>query len=311
MIANGEYLVVERDRVRLLQVSDGKEKAGIETWPEVVGCFAVSRDGRFIAMGTNSSSVFMWNTETLAYRKVATCTDKRGLVIFAVDFSSDSSRLVVGTKDDTAFIFDIATGNQVQTLQHEGSVVAAKYSPYGDRIATGTYISVHIWDSDGCLLVNIDNGVSTRNNIGFLWFDNHLFVLTRNTVLELDASSGSLVSEWPVPGSSDSCISISQHGEFIAHSCLHIVTFWDTSTHAQLGLIQRPHSISAIAHSLDDQFLMICGRYGKITINDLSRITVSISFFWIIPYLNNWLFRPFFRIGFNPFVSTTPCFQGI
>ena len=67
-----------------------------------------------------------------------------------------------------------------------------------------------------------------------------------------------------------------KHGEFIAHSTRRTVTFWDTATHTQLGLIQHLQDIRSIAVLPDDRFLAIGGKDGKITINSLFTITVSI-----------------------------------
>ena len=300
LTANGECLVVGSDRVRLLQVKDGKEMTRIETGRGIVRCLAVSKDSRFIAAGTSLGDVTVWDTKTqekvLAY---TTNNGKYGIPIYAIDFSLHSTRLVVGTRNHTALIFDVATGNIVQRLHPPLEihwVIAANYSPNGDRIATATWRSVHVWDSNnGRMLARIDVGVSTWNNTGLLWFNNHIFVLSDGTIQEFDASSGLSVSEWPVPAADEHwCISLPPHGEFIAHSRYHTITFWDTSTHAKLGPIRHPQTICSIAHSPDDQFLVIGGGKGKIAINDLSRITVSPVFLWKIANLNHFLVSTIF-----------------
>jgi WD40 repeat protein len=95
-------------------------------------------------------------------------------------------------------------------------------------------------------------------NGGLLWSNSHLFVISDSEIKQFDASSGSLVSERPVPGEeSFSCIAIPNYGQFIAHSAHRIVTFWDMSTHTHLGLIQYPQNIRSIALSHDDRFLAI------------------------------------------------------
>jgi WD40 repeat protein len=77
---------------------------------------------------------------------------------------------------------------------------------------------------------------------------------------------GNKVGQGVCVGHNDSCIALPKHGEFIAYSTKRTVTFWDTSTHTQLGLIQHPQDIRSIALSPDDRFLAIGGEGGKITI---------------------------------------------
>ena len=132
--------------------------------------------------------------------------------------------------------------------------------------------------------------VTPSFNTGLPWFNNHLFVVSGSTIKQLEASTGSTVSKWPVPDTNNtSCIALPQHGEFIAYSTNDTVTFLDTSTHTRIALIQHTQDIVSIALSPDDQFLAIGGHGGGITIRSLSRITVSNVFIWIMADLNSFL----------------------
>ena len=132
-------------------------------------CLAMSNNGRWIAAGTFWGDVFVWNAKT--YEKVFSHRDDI-LDINGVDFSPDSTRLVSASDNSTTTIWDIVTRKRVQTLQHDGSVRAAKYSPQGDRIATATPGSVRVWDSnDGRLLKYIPETVTPCYNTGLLWLD--------------------------------------------------------------------------------------------------------------------------------------------
>ena len=255
------------------RVEDGKQMSTIKA--NIIQCLAVSKDGRWIAAGTAWGDVFVWNAET--HEKVIShWEDDRSTD--GVDFSPDSTRLVSASNNCTATIWDIATRERVQTLDHGDSVRAAKYSPQGDRIATATHGSVRVWDSDSDrLLVDIKVSVTPLSNTGLCWFNNHLFVVSDNKIEQIEPFTGSAVSGWPVPHSIDSsCIALPKHGQFIAYSTQRTVLFWDTATHTQLGLIQHPQDIRSIAISPDDRFLAISAEDGKITINSLSHITVSI-----------------------------------
>ena len=277
--ANGEYVVGGGgDDVGVWRVEDGKQIAtlALAAGPTVY-CVAVSKDGRWIAAGTNNGVVIMWDAKT--FEKVFSHKEGNSVnVTFGVDFSPDSTRLMA-SHSHTATVWDVATRKKVQILDHENFVVASKYSPQGDRIATANHESVRVWDVGGRLLVDIPVRVTPQCNKGLLWSNNHLFVVSDGTIKEFEASTGSTVSEWLVPHASyGSCIALPKHGKFIAYSTNDTVAFWDTSTHAPLGLIQHPQSIYSIALSTDNQFLATGGQGGEITIRSLSRIIVGAMF---------------------------------
>ncbi|KAF8554675.1 hypothetical protein OG21DRAFT_1508679 [Imleria badia] len=271
---NGEYLVSGGSGVRVWRVKDTKLMATMEAYT-VILCIAVSKDGEWIAAGTGQG-VIVWDTKT--YEKACTLK-KDSEAVYAVDFSPDSSRLVTRMNGNIAIVWDITAGKQIQTLHHENTVRAAKYSPLGDRIVTGTILAVRVWDSnDGRLLSDIKGGVPVWGNDCLLCFNNNLLVVSWDKkIMEFDASTGSAASEWPFLDIDDTHrgISLPKHGKFITYSTTRTVTFWDISTHSQLALIDYPQGISSFALSPDDRFIAIGGEDKKITIKSLSRITNS------------------------------------
>ena len=257
------------------RVQDGQRVATIKAWH--VFCLAASKNGKWIAGGTFLGEVFLWDAET--YETVSKHKEEDSDGISAVDFSPDSTWLVSGSWNCTATIWDVARGKNTRTLKHKDGVRAAKFSSDGDRIATGTYRSTQVWDSqDGQLLVDIPVTVSSGYDNGLRWFNNHIFVISGTTIKQLDASTGSTVSEWPVPNSNYySCIAIPRDGKFIAYSTSRSVTFWDTSTHWQIGLVEHTEDINSITLSPGDRSLAIGGEHGAIMIQTLSLPTVSIA----------------------------------
>ena len=174
--------------------------------------------------------------------------------------------------------FGPAKRKRVLTLRHEVWVSAAKYSPQGNQIATATPDSIRVWDSNnGHLLMDIKVGVTPWYNTGLLWFDDRIFVVSDGKIKQIEASTGSVVSAWPVSkGDGFSCITLPQHGDFIAYSTRHTITFWDPATHIQLSHIQYPQKIRSTAISPDDRFIAISGMGGSVGVKRLSRITASI-----------------------------------
>ena len=202
------------------------------------GTLAASKDGRWIAMGSDADdrSVVVWDAKTFK----SFFRHKENIQVRAVDFSPDSTRLVHASlasarQTYTATIWDVAARKKVLTLDHEGWVIAAKYSPQGDRIATATHEFVRVWDSnDGRLLMDIPVTVTQYYNARLLWSNNHIFFISdKKTLKQFEASTGLAVSEWPIDTTTfllGSCIALPQHGAFIAYSIDDTVTFWDTSS---------------------------------------------------------------------------------
>ena len=255
--------------VRKRRAKKGEEVARMKTQGTVLS-LAASEDGKWIATGTEKE-MLVWNAET--YEEVL--KHEEGNHVRGVNFSPDSTQLVAGTDNCTAIVWDLVTGKQVQILQHQNYVIAAKYSPRGDRIATATSELVRVWDSnDGRLLVDIDVKVLPYYNTGLLWSNDHLFVVSDEKIEEFDASTGSKVSEWPVPDTNGySSITLPKHEQFIAYSTNRTITFWEISTHNQLPLtLQHPENIQSIAFSPDDRILAISGG-GDITLSPVSTMS--------------------------------------
>lgn len=293
--ANGDYLISGgREGVRVWRAQDHDgDSEQILAAMEVgfVYCVAVSKDGRWIAAGTVQGDVLVWDAETHA-QVFATHLPKDlppSHATMGVDFSPDSTRLVTASAKGTARVWDTATHKLIRTLDHDHEWLGgAKYAPQGNRIATATQKSLRIWDSNnGLLLAYVPVDVHPWYNTGILWYDNHLFVISNNKIKEVDASTGATVSDWPIPeGNALSCISLPQHGKFIAYSARDTITFWDTSVHTQLNLIQHSSDICSITLSPDGWLLAIGGVDGTITTKHLSHIIVSFVYCCMAARLN-------------------------
>lgn len=274
--ASGKCLVSGSDEgVGVWRVRDGERKAKMQM-KDSARCVAVSKDGRWIAAGSGDGEVCVW--DATSYEQVF--ADRVGIsstvnVIYAVDFSPDSTQLVAASSNGAATIFDIAARVRVQTFHHAATwALVAKYSPRGDQVATASSDSIRIWDAkDGRSLVDIKIPVNPW--YGLLWFDSHLFVVANDNKVKRIDSNGSTVSDWSVPHSDyTACIALLQHGEYVAYSAGNAIRFWSTSTRTQHHLITRYNDICSIAFSPDNQ-LAIGAEKGRIVITKLSFVKVS------------------------------------
>ena len=198
--ANGKYIVGGGDsEVRVWRVEDGKQMATLMAASGYVWCLAGSKDGRWIAAGTDGGDAIVWDAKTFRqiFRHRVQNVATTGNV--GVDFSPDSTRLMIASFNSTATVLDVATRKKVLSFDLVGYAAGGKYSPQGDRIATAASDSVRVWGAGGRLLVHIPVKATPSFNNGFLWSNNHLFVVSDGTIKQLEPSTGSTVSEWLVP----------------------------------------------------------------------------------------------------------------
>ncbi|KAJ1555786.1 hypothetical protein HK405_013091, partial [Cladochytrium tenue] len=101
-----------------------------------------------VAVGLVGTDICVWAGDAFQERTLLVGHKER---IYSVAFSVDGRRIVSGSNDGTARIWDAATGNQLAVLEgHESrsSVTAAAFSPDGWLVVTGSSDkTVRIWDS--------------------------------------------------------------------------------------------------------------------------------------------------------------------
>ena len=58
--------------------------------------------------------------------------------MYWVAFSPDGTRVVTGSEDGSARVFDATTGTELSRQDHGGTVNAVAFSPDGTRVATSS-----------------------------------------------------------------------------------------------------------------------------------------------------------------------------
>ena len=118
----------------------GKELVAIPTGGQYVFAVAFSPDGRHLATGTNSNPdyVKIWDAERGTF--VKSCRGHRDAVL-SVAYSRDGKRLLTSSYDETARLFDLATGDSQVFEGHEWWVWSAAFSPDEKRIVTACQAS--------------------------------------------------------------------------------------------------------------------------------------------------------------------------
>ena len=88
----------------------------------------------------------------------------------AVAFSPDGQRIVTGSGDGTARIWDKASGTVLSTLEgHKAGLTSVAFSPDGDRIITGSYDqTAKVWESgSGRLLFSLAGHSNAVTSVAF------------------------------------------------------------------------------------------------------------------------------------------------
>ena len=255
-------------KIRRWRTEDGK---GVENPIDVkseVNTIAVSRDRKWIVSGTDSGELAVWDAKS--HERVTGWKTHSGAVC-AVDVSLDETAIVTGSSDKTACVWSLSTGQRLLgPLKHKDAVVAAKYSPDGRFIATATWHgSVWVYESlSGRLLVNVPISVNSWFNQSLVWVRNseNLFALSfTGEINYLNVLTGTTLCSWSTSAvqwsnSPSTCIALASNGTFIATSTGSSVSFWDTTTHKQIGPVIKHTSLESMAISANYDLLVSGGR---------------------------------------------------
>src|SRR5207245_2678619 len=70
--------------------------------------------------------------------------------VLSASFNADGSRIVTGSADETARVWDATTGAELLTLKRHTSIVSsASFNPDGSRIVTGSWDNTaKVWDAN-------------------------------------------------------------------------------------------------------------------------------------------------------------------
>jgi len=272
----------DEGKIRRWRIEDGKEVGVPMDAGSRVFDIAVSRDGRLIVSGTTSGQVTVWNAES--HSKVTEFKAHDDRYVHAIDVSPDATKIATGSEDCTACVWSLSTGERLLgPWEHESWAVAAKFSPDGRLIATATQYreSVRVYDSqNGSLLVDLPVSVSSHWNSSqsLAWASDskQLFVSSYySNIHRVDVSAGTTLSKWHIhSGSKLSCIALASNETFIAASAGSSVSFWDTTSHEQIGtVIVCTHDVCSMAMSSD--YDLVTGGDNKITLRALCGILPS------------------------------------
>ena len=251
---------------------------------------ALSPDGRFIGCSTNQEATF-WNADkgrksATLYRSEQTNhiqfsptgkflftsiektqgilwegrTGKRlaalkghSDVITMVRFNKDETLVLTGSKDQTAGLWDVATGKRLQTMKHRGAITAVCFSPDETSILTASNSgrmkenSVKVWAaSTGKLKFELKHGSGVKAS--FRSDGKRIVSVSHDAIIWWNASDGKKLIERNLKG-------ITHEAARFAPDRQHLIVFYGRD--AVLWNLFSPRPINKFkkaGDSIYDQF---------------------------------------------------------
>ncbi len=156
MLASGSGTLIFQPEIRIWNTTSGEElrdpldiPPGIHTSP--VTSIAFSRDGTFLASGSEDGSVIVWNVSN--WTPLHTLLDwHKGGAVKSMAFSPINTLFASSGEDNYIRLINVTNGESIYNLtKHSSSVLSVNFSPDGKLLVSGS--------ADGTIrLWNISNG---------------------------------------------------------------------------------------------------------------------------------------------------------
>ncbi|WP_294533365.1 hypothetical protein [uncultured Rhodoblastus sp.] len=200
-----------------------------------------SPDGRLVATSGDVEAV-VWNPDNgklvRSFKPLnAQHPSFHGAVESAV-FDRSGGRLLVGSEDYNAYLFDVETGRQIRDfIGHQGNVLSAAFSPDGARIiTTSADADARIWETTTGTVLHVLNGVESA---AFSPDGRSVATVHGNLIRTYDVASGALLKSfarglhnfWSVTFSPDGKNILAASNDGAAH-------MWDANTGVRVTLFK-------------------------------------------------------------------------
>lgn len=163
---------------------------------------------------------------------------------FALDFSPDGTRIVVGCTDKKAMIYRVSDGALLHSFVANGTwVMAVDWSADGKFIATaGNDNTVKIWDSTGVLQKTLTGHTGATQAVRFTADGVYVVSGSKDDKLKIwDVASGTLVRTLSGHAGDVMSVDVSDDGMIVASgSADTTIRLWSFSTGAQIAQFSKP-----------------------------------------------------------------------
>ena len=260
-------------KVRIWNASDGEVLLTLDGHSSWVTSVGFSPDGKRIVSGSMDDTAKVWNAIdgkellTLRGHDVTDSKKNQSAIVTSAAFSPDGTRIVTGSADDTAKVWDAASGKELLTLSgQDNDVECVAFSPDGSRIATGNDdATLKLWDAfTGKLLETLTGHTGTVNSIEFCQ-DGTQIVTTSDdrTVKVWDATGRDPLLTMEPEGLVDS-VHFSSDGARIASTAKKSFKVWDAASGKRISTLPFDYDPSHVRFSHDGTRI-VGGNYDGVT----------------------------------------------
>jgi WD40 repeat protein len=192
----------------LWEVETSKKILSLEIPDDDILSVAFSPDGKYLITGTENNHAIAWDistgNEVRRFNPEVTDIPMQKRFDYpsakSVEFSPDGKKLLTGSNDYTAFIFDFIKGNQIKKFKYGRSscttcTISASFSPDGKKIVFGHFDSVFVCDSETAQILLTLEGERGRYETALFSKDGkYISCLKYRTGYLWDAEKGRLIT---------------------------------------------------------------------------------------------------------------------
>jgi hypothetical protein len=199
-------------------------------------------------------------------------------MIASVALSPDGGRVLTGSRDDTARLWDAATGKELRAFKgHEHFVRSVAFSPNGIRVLTGSSDdTAHLWDAaTGRELRAFKGHQGSGWSIAFSPDGMRVLTGSGNSIAHLwDAATGEELRAFRGHGDSVTSVAFSPGGgHVLTGSGDNTARLWDVATGKEIRAFKgHEGSVSSVAFSPDGKRVLTGSEDGTARLWDISGI---------------------------------------
>jgi WD40 repeat protein len=217
-------------------------------------CAAYSPDGKTIATGGGIGAV-LWDARTGDFVRILSAP---GHYVYSVAFSPDGTKVLTGSYDATAKLWDTATGAEIRTFTGHTwwPITSVAFSPDGTKVLTGSWDqTAKLWDAATGAEIRIFEGHTDDVwSVAFSLDGTKVLTGSRDKTAKLwNASTGAEIQTFAWHTWNLTSVAFSPDGtKILTGSVDETAKLWDVSTGAEIRtLLGHTSAVFSVAFSPD------------------------------------------------------------